>query len=267
MAQVAIILGTLPWIPFLKEQLTRSFTFKWPLPLHSILQTPLTATLEQILATGITLGALLILLMLIGSVFFNTKPRFHECVLGKRNVLAGVVVFLLAIIIVLGTIPRGLSVRRQLLVLLPGAILLGAWGLCTLKKRVLERFFLILAIVTSLYTILGSPYQDWRGVVGYIEDNIEPGEHVLLAPSWSNLAFDYYVDGFVNYEGISTEDLKESTNPFLSPGESVWLVLEEHPALLDFTQEVRGWFEGHAAIIQRESFPRFLVVTKYQIHP
>jgi len=266
-AQIAIILGTTPWVPFMKQQLSGSFAFNWPLPFQSILPISLSATLEQVFITALIAGFLLILLMLAGSAFFIANPRLQDWIDRKKVSTAVICVLLVLAVTILGIIPRGLSLRRQLLVLLPIAILLGAWGMWTLKKHALNWILLILAVGLSVYTVLSPPYQDWRSVTSYLEENVEPGEQVYLAPNWSIFAFDYYVEGTMNYEGMKAGDLLGDTTARIPPGEPVWLVVEQHPSLVDVTQGVEMWFADHAGVIERESFSRYLVVFKYQIQP
>jgi len=266
-AQILILLGMIPWIPFLRQQLTRPWQFRWPLSLQSLFNLSISGSLEQVMYVGLIFGIVWILLMLAGSAIFIAKSSIQEWVSHRKIPVAVVGILMLMVVIVLGSIPRGLTLRRQLLVFMPFVILLGSWGMWILRNQILSWTLIILAIGFSLYTTLSPPYQDWRNVTSYINENIEPGEQVLLAPGWSIFAFDYYVDGPMSYEGITVTELVENRSDHVPSGEPVWLVVEQHPSLKEYTEEVERWFGDHAEVMERETFSRYLVVYKYRVQP
>jgi hypothetical protein len=157
--------------------------------------------------------------------------------------------------LVLGAIPRGLSARRQLLVFWPVLVLLGAWAFVRLRQRGLALGLLALSLALSTVIVLGPPYQDWRGLTGFLAGHAQADDVILVDASWGADAFDYYYHGPAPYAGFGPDELAASPGMRLAPGKHAWLVLVD-AATADPNGEVVAWVEGQARLVTHYSFGR-----------
>ena len=103
-----------------------------------------------------------------------------------------------AILLLLVSLVKPALVPRYLLVCVPAAVILAAYGLAGLRLR--PRVFL--AAATVLLSLLGliyyqtRPREDWRGAARYVFAQAQPGDAILVLPSYSRLPFLYYRSRF-----------------------------------------------------------------------
>jgi uncharacterized membrane protein len=263
-AQALITLGFLAWAPVLLRQLQRSSVFSWQVP--AALGPPLgglgfSITLAQtfqwaLAAAGLLLVALLALLAWLG------EHRKLWAWQRRRTIwiAAGVLAVFLALA-AFGAVPRALSVRRQLLVFWPLAVVAAAWALHTLDRRWLPPLVIGGLGLLCLPSIVGPDYQDLRGAVRYVASQAAPGDTLALHPGYLAATLDYYIPAQLTYAGV--EPLRASPLlpvPPAVPGGRVWLLMLL-PERLDPGAAVLGWFEARAARTGTQPFSNVVVHT------
>ena len=261
MAQLLIGAGFYWWWPYFQQQLARSRMFDWPVLLGFDLSGTLADTIQLAFLGGlfILLGGIVVWLLI------WWQPQLLIWVQKWRKPMAFVVVLAFIAATIVGAIPRGLSIRRQLLVFWPLGILVAAWALLYLQQRWLLWVTVGLSFALAFLPVFGSPLEDWRGTAVYIAEAEEGDDYIVLAPHWMSFAFDYYYQGDATYEGMSGTQFENSqAAPFVS-GERVWLVIVRHPISRAVTAPVDAWFEANADPLSTQSFPRDIMVIEYQI--
>lgn len=237
------------WLPSFQWQLEQGLRFQWraPQPFDFI---GFSGTLAETLQWGLVLGGVG-LLGLIGGSFLIRWQR--ERVKRVVPALSLILILLFCLITLAGAVPRGLSVRRQLLFAYPILILFVAAAFYQIRRTWLTGTAILFSFVLSLAMILAPAYEDWRGIAHLAEQQTEEGELILLSPDWASHEFRYYFteEGDRGNAGITPKDLHENSYN-LHPGDTVWLILNTHPAMKPYTQEVESWFEQHA--LPQESY-------------
>lgn len=260
-AQAAIALGFSVWLPFMLEQLERSRTFRWRLPVITI-----SMDLAQTFGAAVVAGGLLILLSLLTSLFVVNRERL----LGHLTKRAHWAAWLLAagyfVVLILGAIPRGLSIRRQLLVFLLPQILITAWGLVHLRRRRLTVILVTLSLALSGYTFFSQPFEDWRGVANYLAEHDKLGEPLLIYPRWNrNEVRHYYPGDFSEKQVYAARDWPAGEEPPFEAGSVVWVVINDFPAAAADTGPLLARFDRVGELLDREHFPTYLEVRRYRI--
>ncbi len=102
---------------------------------------------------------------------------------------------------------KPLFVYRYLLAGLPLFALAAAMGLARLRPRLANATIIVLLILSlrQSYSYYNSPAnQDWRGVVDFIATNSQPGDSLVIYPSYYTEPIDYYVThgGTKTFPGI-----------------------------------------------------------------
>ncbi len=252
-AQVVVAAGLAFWWPFLAQQLASRMEFHWA---------GFRLTLAQTLGLGLAAGLLFVGLLLEAGLLLAARPGLVAWLRRWAGPAAVAILLLFVLATVLGATPRGLSPRRQLLVFWPPAVLLAAWAVARFGRwRWLGLSLAALSCVLAAFMAFGPAYEDWRGAVGLMSQQVQPGDQVLFSPSWSSLAFTYYYQGPADFKKLTLGRVQEATAP---PGSRVWLIINNHPALLEANRPVQGWLEQQGEPEAVYSFPRYLFVLEYQ---
>ncbi len=272
LAQVIVVIGYMPWFPFWNQQVVSASNFDWLGPARNVLGAGLVDPIADFLALlsfDSTLAGTLRLAALGGVVLIGLIWLCYLIVLkrpsagtffGRHRIwILGLVVLMFLVITVLGAVPRGLSVRRQLLVFWLPVVLMAAWALLELNRSRLVMATLVLSLVLAGWTAFGPALEDWRGAAGYITAEAGPGDLVLL-PTTGLLAFEYYNYEATPYAGAYLAHLDVEDLP--TDGR-VWLVVNHHPAFQSSTNTLLSWFGGHRQLVGQRSFPQFIVVYEY----
>ena len=256
-AQALVALGFAAWWPALSRQLHNPLVFNWGVPIGPA-NWSVSLTLRQVVALG-AVGGLLLLAVAVGaSWLLRLRPDAGGAGRLRRlaRPAAWCILLALAAGLVLGAIPRGLSVRRQLLFAWPVLVLLGGWALVRLRRRGLALGLLALGLALSATITFGPPYEDWRGVTSFLADHAQTGDRILLDASWAAQAFDYYYRGGAPYAGLNPGSLPAT--PPLAHGSRAWLVLV-NTAQADPGGAVMAWVEAQARLVNDYSFGRITV--------
>lgn len=261
LAQAAIVAGFSVWIPFMQMQLERSRSFNWQLPFVD-----LTATLSQVLQIAGSAGLVLIIGAVLVSLVVVSRPRLLAFFRRQAGVAAVLLTVAYLLVLVAGTIPRGLSIRRQLLVFLLPMIVAAAWGLLALHWRWLPAAVITLAFVLSSYTFLSQPYEDWRGAVMYLAEHAEEGDILFIYPGWRRSALQYYDPGELADLRVAVESEwpRGEAVPF-SAGTDVWVVVNNHPTAAADTNRLWERFDRVGQLLARAEFPSYIEVRHYRI--
>jgi hypothetical protein len=171
---------------------------------------------------------------------------------------------LFVVLLVAGAVPRGLSLRRQLLVFWPPLVLLGSWAILRLKRPRVTGAILLVSCLLAAAPVWGSPYQDWRQAARLIETEALPADTVLLTPAWSNMGFAYYYQGDPTYLGVNAAGFPPG-HLTLVPGSTIWLVADSHPAMLEYSAGVSRWLDRHGEREVVYELPQYITVVKYRL--
>jgi hypothetical protein len=115
----------------------------------------------------------------------------------------------------------------------------------------------------SLYTAFGPAYEDWRSAVVVVEEHSQPGDLILITPTWSTAAFDYYYEGDLFYTGTNLQHARQN-EPALIQAPHVWLVFNRHPALAVLTLETENWFRENGRLIATYEYPQYMTVYEFE---
>jgi 4-amino-4-deoxy-L-arabinose transferase-like glycosyltransferase len=206
LVQVVVIAGYLPWLPYFNQQLDRSTIFRWRLP-----GLPLDMTLMQVMSVALSVAVLGVLMGVGVGILAARRPQLPQKIWRHSGLWAVLVVIVFVPVYAAGVIPRGLSIRRQLLVFAPPLLLLASWAILRLDRRWLTGGIAGLAVILGIATYLLPPFEDWRGAIQTFEDRQEAGDVLLLYRGWYLAPLRHEVDGALdedvvfNIEAISPE--------------------------------------------------------------
>ena len=189
-------------------------------------------TLGQAVAGAGLIGLGLLAIVVLASWLLARQPRLLEWIAARANWWAVAILLVFLPVLLVGFIPRGLSVRRQLLVFLPVLILLAGWALSQLRRRWLTGFYVGLATILGLGMLWLPPYEDWDAAVDFIELHETAGDAVfLLRPWYEPYAMDYYYEGLIPLEDRHTVAGQWETELAGYPaGTTVWVLANATPA-------------------------------------
>lgn len=271
-AQFAIGALFYGWWPFLQQQLERPLVFDWLNVFEAVLgrgtaerlagwlaQSGLTTTLAGTLQLALAGGILVVL----GSWFLSwlvvRRPLIVALVKRWEFLVAVLITFLFLLMTAAGAVPRGLSLRRQLLVFWIPFLPLAAWALLRLRDRWIAAVMVGVSLLLAAYTAFGLPYEDWRNTTGVISERGRAGDLVFITPSWASMAFDYYYEGEIPYRGMTVEQIPD-VGAARGDARRVWLVVNGHPAMGGQTLAVEEWFLENGRVLRTYEYPQYLTV-------
>ena len=278
LAQAAIAALFLAWWPFLQRQLDRPTVFNWLNFFESIVgpegaaqlsrwleQRELTTTLAGTFQLAVIAGLVFVLLTFLLTLVVVRWPAIISFIKRRAFPIAIVLAFLFLTITVIGAIPRGLSLRRQLLVFWILFLIPAAWAVVQLKDKWTLGVAVGLSVVLSFFAAFGSSYEDWRSTADIISAQSQPGDLILISPTWSTMAFDYYYDGDLFYSWTNPQHAQENETA-LNQARHVWLVVNRHPSLLELTARTENWFMQNGRLIETYEYPQFMTVHEFEFN-
>jgi hypothetical protein len=156
--------------------------------------------------------------------------------------LALVAVTLFVLVTIGSAIPRGFTVKRLLVSLLPYGLLISAWAVRRLRlKRWLLSALIALSLALCAANVLLVPKEPWREAVDVVQQEIGPDD-VLWVDELAIPAFDYYYNGSRERLILRTAHLDELSNAWdtdrhsSAGGGRIWVVTRVDPYrnLLDY---------------------------------
>jgi hypothetical protein len=164
----------------------------------------------------------------------------------------------------LAAVPRGFSIKRQLLIFWPVVALAAAFALRRIGRRDLTAATLAVSLAATVALLAAGPAEDWRGAAGYISANAQPGDVIYVQSDLAGAALAYY------YRGPAPIYAPEPGGGWLVPppapdrGATVWLVANDHPGLQDEVAAISARLSPWGPSEERAAFARFLRVIAYQ---
>jgi len=189
------------------------------------------------IALGILLGAILLWLLL------RRQP--------SRLILTILILVGFMLITFSMMLPRAYTVKRLLLTGWPFIILLVAWLITQLPSRRREVWYGLLGVslATSLAMIAFIPKDDWRGLVSYINVNVDEQAVVLIDPKYNDIPYNYYEPN-IPAATIPVTELEETAIP------DVWLVIERAPGSNYLYTESEQWLDENRDLVEIIPFYR-----------
>ncbi len=251
------------WWPLMQQQLQRGLTFNWPiLPQFGL---DLSGTLADTLTLALAAGGLVVLGGILLWLIVWRWPRLLSSVQKLLPVIATAIIIVFILATIVGAIPRGLSIRRQLLVFWPVVVVLATWALGYTRKPWLVGGILGISLLLAATTAWGRPFEDWRGIIRYIEANGQSGDVIVITPGWARMAFDRYgTDDLFPYQGADKGDYTADKEAPFTTDQRVWLVWVNTRTTRNQTDPVTEWFATHADSLTRRDF-RHLTVLEYVV--
>lgn len=193
-----------------------------------------------------------------------------------------------ALLTVLGAIPRGLSIKRQLLVFWPLGVIAVAAALVAVisppghgrpvgvreggpggeaRLRLMTAGLLAASLALSVAMLAGGPFEDWRGAAAYVT-SAAPHAAVYLQSAWARDAFAHYYrgDGPL-YAPRAARDGRPGTwatqppDAAPPPASGAVLVVNAHPSLSHEVDPLAAWLARWGqATGPAHLFPRHLSV-------
>lgn len=260
LAQLLTAAGFAVWWPYLQQQMSRGSVFTWRLPFVD-----LSGTLAETFQRGLLLAAIAVLAMAFASLFIASRQRWRQSLQRLVPIVAWLLVCAYLIVLIIGVVPRGLSIRRQLLVFLLPLILAAAWGLRRISLQRLETAIITLSILLAIYTVASPPYEDWRGALTFVAREREPNDQLFVYPWWRSASVDYYYPGGISAANLApVRDLLPGETPFPT-GSDVWVVLDTHPTVAADVDRIWTRLEKMGTLELRHQFPRYIEVRLYHI--
>lgn len=259
-AQAVIAAGFAAWWPYLQLQMNRSTTFYWQLPFFD-----LSGTLAETFQRALTLGAALVLITMLVSLLIASRPRWRRAFERLVPLVAVAAVLAYLVVLIVGAVPRGLSIRRQVLVFLIPLIMFAAWGFQHIPWRWLVPAVVTFSLGLSVYTVTSPAYEDWDGALHFVASHREDGDLLFVYPPWLRLVVDYYYPGGIKAVALLPEaDLPTDDVPF-PPGSDIWVVLNAHPTLAAEANRISQRMAEMGELELSRMFPRYIEVRRYRI--
>jgi 4-amino-4-deoxy-L-arabinose transferase-like glycosyltransferase len=276
LAQLAVAVLFYAWWPFLQRQLDRPTVFNWLNFFESALgpetaeqlsqwleQQNLTTTLAGTFQLAVIAGLTFVLISFLLSLIVVRWRSIITLVKRWEFPIAIIITFIFLAVTVAGAVPRGLSLRRQLLVFWLPSIIIAAWAIIQLKNKWLLAAAVSLSLLLSFYTAFGPAYEDWRSAVVVVEEHIQPDDLIFISPTWSTMAFDYYYAGDISYTWTNLQHARQN-EPALNQARRVWLVVNRHPSLAELTLETENWFSENGRLITTYQYPQYITVYEFE---
>lgn len=260
LAQLLIAAGFAVWWPYLQLQMSRGSTFNWQLPFID-----LSGTLAETFQRGLLLAVIMVVVTAIVSLLIASRQRWRQSLLRLVPIVAWLLLFAYLVVLITGAVPRGLSIRRQLLVFLLPLILAASWGLRHIGRRWLGTAIVTLSLLLAIYTIASPPYEDWRGALDFVARERGPDDQFFVYPWWRSASVNYYYPGGSSAANlVPVRDLLPGETPFAA-GNKVWVVLDRHPTVAADVDRIWLRLEEIGTLELRRQFPRYIEVRLYHI--
>lgn len=245
--------------------------------------------------SGIAVGAAALLAILCARQFRRGRRRLQAAAWMPWTVIA-----VFAACTVLAAVPRGFSIKRQLLIFWPVVTLAAAWALCRIgrgalpvggdgaglrlaqhawgapgedgapfdKLRGLRRggpaaATLALSLAATVVLLAAGPAEDWRGAAAYIATVALPGDVIYAQSDLAGAAIAHYYRGPAAI--YAPDALRHWSTPAPTPahGATVWLVANDHPGLQDEMAAVSARLSPWGPPEERAAFARHLRILAY----
>jgi len=175
----------------------------------------------------------------------------------------GVIVAFLALTL-LAAVPRGFSVKRQLLVLWPFVVLAAAWALRQINRRSVYAGVLVASLAATAVLLAAGPTEDWRGAAAYISTAAQPGDTIYAQSDLAGAVLAYYYRGPAPIYAPGAAGVWPAPPPAPERGATAWLAANNHPALQNEVTALSARLSNWGQPETRAAFARFLRIIAYR---
>jgi uncharacterized membrane protein len=135
---------------------------------------------------------------------------------------------LFVILLIISVTPRAYSIKRQLVMLWPYALLLFAWFWPWRSRfHKLLVSMLTLSLIAALVNVVLIPKDQWREAASFIAEHRQANDLVLLTPPYTTIVFDYYDSGQTPRESVPVTADAAWIDAALDHNNRVWLIESE----------------------------------------
>lgn len=250
LAHGALLLGYLPWLPVLGQQM-RGFI---PAQLDTY-----TTVLSRLLHMEVTpehwqialLAGIALALLMLGLAWWRGARAIAWLL--RQRWLSWAFIATLGLSLMVMPIPRGYFLKRESLIALPFLLIGAAWTIRRIQKpHVLVAGALILSLVTSLYTILAVPKEQWREATAWVRAQQAPGDLIALQPDYEHYVFSYYYQGKFRWIGLPSAATELDVSLLAPDVQRLWLVQFTPPADVTADELVRQMDRDYPLLLSRE---------------
>jgi len=251
-AHGALLLGYLPWLPLLWQQ-ARGFIPAqldvYTTVLFRLLHIEVTPEHWQIaLLAGIAFG-----LLLLGLAWRHGAGAIAWLV--RQRWLGGVFIVAWGLSLIAMPIPRGYFLKREILIALPFLLIGVAWAMGRMRKpQLLAAGALALSLVTSLYTLLAVPKEQWREATAWVRAQQAPGDVIALQPDYEHYVFSYYYQGKFRWIGLPSAATELDASLFGPEVKRLWLVQSTAPGSITTDELASQMDRDYPLLLSREWF-------------
>jgi mannosyltransferase len=172
-------------------------------------------------------------------------------------------VLLFIALLIASVVPQAYSLKRQLVVVWPVALLgfgwLWPWQQRNYKLLV---FVLGLSLAASIVNLALVPKDQWRETADYIYTQVESNDIVLLEPEYMTIPFDYYNHQRVERLGAPFDANNDLLHKLACQHDRIRLV--EHTVDHDPLERTQQWLNARAAPVSTTRFFR-IDIRLYQL--
>lgn len=247
--QVVLVVGFLPWWPRLIETVRNAAGFHALIRLR-FLRSDLVAETSNGEAVRWLIGgiALVALAAALTAIWIRRGPRSSISV-------ALWTLLPYSLLTALSGLSQGNSIKRLLVILIPYVFLAVAQGMDRLKG------YRSLAIVSGLALALfftGTNYfvvqkENWRDAATVVQEMEQPGDVVLMHPSYASIPFQYYYRGRSAVVEVSEGGFDGQLSPMPSRFRRAWVLLS-HDSYVDPAGNVQRWLNQNWILLENKDF-------------
>jgi hypothetical protein len=157
------------------------------------------------------------------------------------------------ILLVVSVVPRGYTIKRQLVLLWPYGLLLFAW-LWPWQGRFhkLLLSMLTLSLIAALVNVALIPKDQWREATFFIAEHRQANDLVLLEPLYTTAPFDYYDLGHTPREGVPATVDAAWMDAVLNHYDRIWLI--EPESAPGWQPQAQHWLDAHGTLLDTIDF-------------
>ena len=172
----------------------------------------------------------------------------------STGLIVGICSLYVAVLLV-WAVPRGLGLKRQLLLLLPFFLAFMAAVIARHPQRLrILAALLLLTLPLTGYDTLVHQQQDWRGVARFLERQAALTDVILLNPYWTQEILEYYYHGPTPRQGVNPQSVPAKLAVLVPAHKRTWLALITKK-YTDPQDRVQEWLRQQHHFQQEYSFP------------
>lgn len=157
-------------------------------------------------------------------------------------------------------IPRGLGLKRQILIVFPYVL----WGIAAVLATHRHWLRLLLGVVlltlpVSGYTVLFQEQEAWRDVAAYLELQLQAEDVLVMTTTDPLLPLRYYVEDTLPVQVVRPAEVAQVLPDVLERYSRIWFISRQE-SYTDPLGHVPQWLDVHWRRLKTLSFPRVEVI-------